>query len=235
MFGRPISASLVVAGLLAGALPGVRAQAASVPVSQSINVGSCAQLLNGSEVDLKLFIGGGGAPYCDHAPAGAATLTFDLVDPGLRQVPVAAEVVQSGAPSRTVASEPAKVYPGGVIVLQLALDRPGGYTASILANGGRASFPISIGGLAGPGLADRLLTDRMMDALLVLLGIVLAVVALERSRSRRRRQRATRQPAPVPAGQGGAVPEHLQLPSNAASGSTVNGHGVERKKKLIED
>jgi hypothetical protein len=234
MLGRPISAALVVSSLLAGALPGVRAPAASVPVSDSVNVGSCAQLLHGSEVDLKLFIGGGGAPYCDHAPTGAATLTFDLVDPGLRQIPVAVEV-RSDASSRTLASQTAKVYSGGIIVLQVALDEPGRYTASVLANGSRATFPIAIGGLAGPGLAARLLTDPLADALLVLLGIVLGVVGLERSRARRRRQRATVRPSPLPGTQGGAVPEHLQLPSNAAAGSTVNGHGVERKTKLIED
>jgi hypothetical protein len=219
-FGRRRRATLVVAGLLAGivSVAGARPVSASAGgISTSLLVGStCAQRLQGGEVDLSIFAGRGGQPSCDNLSLGAATLTFDLVDPWLRQVPVGVEVVQSDAGSRSVASVPARVYPGGVISVNVRLDKPGRYTAAVLSGGSRASFPIGVGGLAGMESAQRLLGTPIgwiAEALVAVLAGVIGWLGIRRFRSWQATGRGRRQGTAILDDRTGAIAQPYQLPT----------------------
>ncbi|MDB5068637.1 MAG: hypothetical protein JWM18_5071 [Chloroflexi bacterium] len=219
-FGRRRRAALVVAGLLAGVVSVAGARPASAHgggITDSLLAGSmCAQKLDGAEVDLNIFSGAGGQPTCDDLSLGAATLTFDLVDPWLRQVPVGVEVVQSDAGARSLASVPARVYPGGVISVNVRLDKPGRYTAAVLSGGSRASFPIGVGGLAGMGSAQRLLGTPIgwiAEAFVAMLAGVIGWLGVRRLRSSRGTARARRQGTAILDDRTGAIAQPYQLPT----------------------
>jgi hypothetical protein len=240
MFRRPTRPALLLAGLLAGVASIAGAPQASAHgggIGDSLLAGStCAQKLDGAEVDLNIFLAGGGQPSCDGVPPGPATLTFDLVDPWLRQVPVGVEVIQTDAGSRGVSSLPARVYPGGVVSLRVRLDRPGTYTAAVVSGGSRATFPIGVGGLFSVASAERFLSTPvgwLSEALLALVVGGLGWLGFRRLRASRRTERARRGAATILADRSGVVARPHQLPSDEASGSTVNGNGAQRKKTLI--
>jgi len=213
-------AALVAASLLAGVASVAGAPPASAHgggITDSLLAGSmCAQKLNGAEVDLSIFAGRGGQPSCDSLSLGAATLTFDLVDPWLRQVPVGVEVVQSDAGSRTVASVPARLYPSGVISIDVKLDRPGKYTAALVSGGSRASFPIGVGGLVSVASAQRFLSTPigwLIEALAAVFACVGGWLGIRRLRSWRGTVQGRRQGTAILDDRTGAIAQHHQLPT----------------------
>jgi hypothetical protein len=78
-----------------------------------------------------------GTEFCDQLPkAGAAILVVDLVDIGLREIPIAIEVVRNGKDQDAgrVAEVAAHTYPNGVIRADANLT-PGHYSIVVTAGG----------------------------------------------------------------------------------------------------
>jgi hypothetical protein len=129
---------------------------------------------------------------------------------------VGVEVVQSDAGSRSLASVPARVYPGGVISVNVRLDKPGRYTAAVLSGGSRASFPIGVGGLAGMGSAQRLLGTPIgwiAEALVAVLAGVIGWLGIRRFRSWQATGRGRRQGTAILDDRTGAIAQRYQLPT----------------------
>lgn len=122
------------------------------------------------------------AQYCTDIPAeGETFLVVDLVDPGLREIPVGVRIVRGlheGAEDQIVASWSPVTHPDGVVRGEALLEN-GSYQVVVLAEGlSPTSYPLRV------QMTDySSLTSTIAKILIVL--PVLTIVVYELSKSRR--------------------------------------------------
>lgn len=121
-------------------------------------------------------------PYCTDIPAkGDTFLVVDLIDPGLRKIPVGVRLVKGideTAEDQTVAYWPPVTHPDGVVRGQATLEK-GLYRLVVLVEGfSPSSYPLRV------NMTDYAALARNSAGLMVGF-LVLAIIAYELSKSKR--------------------------------------------------
>jgi hypothetical protein len=172
-----ITRALILTAVFA---PGLAAAHGSVTLEDDI----CVRRVGGNLVHLNAYQPQyeATAQYCTDIPGeGETFLVVDLVDPGLRNLPVGVQVVQGGdevAGGQTVAYWPPAIYPDGVIRGEATLGK-GLYKLIITAEGFSPSSYL----LKVQQVDDGKMARKATGPLMVLL--LLALIGHELSKSKR--------------------------------------------------